>query len=735
MNARRTLTVSTLVVLAGLLAVVPGAHADEAITSTGPVEKLWVGDDLACQVSYQAGDTYEFYPPSVTPGDCGTFVALDGTLYAPDFTAHGTGDQTATGNLGNYTPLTPVSEQISGDGSAANPFAVTTEASAAGKLTVQQTIRYVTGQSKFSVDVTVRNPGNGTMTPRLYFAGDCYASGSDIGYGFRRPEIKSIGCSQNPDNAPAARTIQLLPSSPGSRGVEDKFGNVWARIGNLEAFDDTCLCTTSVDNGVGVEWQISLAPGAAVTRSLDVAFTESTPPAPPADSDGDAIPDIWETGGGAGSDAENLAPLGADPNRKDLFVHADWMEGCKPPVGWETRAIDMFAGKGIALHVDSGPDSLNFDKQPWGTRSRAGAVPYSPNLDIRQSWASLDALKDAQFVASKRRRAFYYVLFADRIQTPGDKDPSHMGIARGIPDSDLIIANCGQIPRADTTYFVHELGHLLGLRHGGFEDLPQFKPNHYSVMNYAWARYALEDDRRFFTYSSQVPPTIDENRVNEQHGLQGPAVWDCPDGTPRRSLRTTWLNNLDLDCDGTAGEKSVKANLNGDTTAGHKWFFFPADVPLYSTLAGFNDWNAIKFGGGGIVGSLTLPQRTETTPPVGEFTEPERAAEQAREKKAVEVQAKQLRIVAKAVQLRKPKRKRARTTLRIQVTDGTARPIRRASVRVKGGTLAKNRKRRRTDRKGYVTLKLKLRSRKQLQIIADRGGYRRAVLILPVVRR
>ena len=32
---------------------------------------------------------------------------------------------------------------------------------------------------------------------------------------------------------------------------------------------------------------------------------------------------------------------------------------------------------------------------------------------------------------------------------------------------------------------MHELGHNLGLRHGG-DDLPNFKPNYLSVMNYSF---------------------------------------------------------------------------------------------------------------------------------------------------------------------------------------------------------------------------------------------------------
>lgn len=738
--------------LACLLGWVSSAAADESFTSTGPIERVWVGEDLACQVSYEAGDTYEFYPPQVAPGDCGVFLSLDGQLYAPAFGGH---TKTATGNLGDYESWTPVSERVVGDGTATNPFQIITEASAGGKVTLTQTVTYVTGKSTFTVSIALRNETAGSLDTRVYFAGDCYASGSDIGYGFRRPEIRSAGCSQNPDNNPAARTVQVLPSSAGSRSVEDRFYDVWRRIGNQEAFDDGCLCSLSVDNGVGVEWKVTLNAASTETKALDVAFTESTPPAPPADSDGDSLPDAWETGA-AGSDAENLAALGADPARKDIFVHVDWMKGCQPDAGWETRAIDLFAAHGIALHIDAGEASMNIGagapqtapRAPWGAASRGGEVPWAETVDLRSDWAQVDTLKDLRFVPSKRRRAFHYVLFADKLRTASLPDPSYQAISRGIPDSDVAIGNCHNKPvpggpdvRGDTTFFVHELGHNLGLRHGGFED-HNFKPNYASIMSYGWVWYLLKDNRRFIGYSDQLRPNIDERNVSERGGIQGPVAWWCGvwpkqggGSTLKNSVRTGVLTDLDLDCDGRYGERSVKANIDGGfdpnakNSSGQLLF-----TPMLDSYSGFNDWTAIKFTGGGVVGSATLPLRQDTAPQ-GELSEPEIQQAAASEQRQVAAAAKQLRVSSKTRQLRKPKRRRKKSRVTVLVTDLNGRPVRHASVRVKGGTLAKGRTRRRTDSKGRVELVLRLRSSKELQVIADRGGYRRSELLIAVVRR
>ena len=353
-----------------LLALPSAARADIGFVSPGPIASIEVSDDLACQVAYAGQSTYEFFPPDKSPGDCGTLIAVDGTLYAPDFDED---DASATSQLGDPSLITAVNERLTGSGTATDPFVITTDATVDnGRVAVQQRVSYAHGQPFYRVDIAVRNLDQGAGKDiRVYHAGDCYASGSDIGHGFTRPEIKSFGCAQNVNNTPAARTIQMLPLSPDSAGVEDRYAEVWRRIGALETLDNTCKCDVSLDNGVALGWQTTLGPIASAEYSLRVAFTESQAPAM-ADSDGDALPDAWETGAGTRSDAENLAPLGASPTRKDIFVHVDWMGDCKPAGDFARKAIEMFESKGIALHVDAGSDSLSTSRARPGARA---AVP------------------------------------------------------------------------------------------------------------------------------------------------------------------------------------------------------------------------------------------------------------------------------------------------------------------------------------------------------------------------
>ena len=65
------------------------------ISSGGPLTHVWIGNDLSCQVQHIAdAPDYEFFPSDVIPGDSGTFIAMGGVLYAPDFANH---DNTASG--------------------------------------------------------------------------------------------------------------------------------------------------------------------------------------------------------------------------------------------------------------------------------------------------------------------------------------------------------------------------------------------------------------------------------------------------------------------------------------------------------------------------------------------------------------------------------------------------------------------------------------------------------------
>ena len=242
----------------------------QTITSSGPLNAIYIGEDLAAQIAHVGDASEEIYPPGTMPGDYGTFLVINGTLYSSDFANHG---GTATSSIGTYTAFTPVSQSaVTGAGTSASPFAVTTVVGVGNTgLTVTQVDSYVVGQESYRTSVTVTNDGSAAVSAILFRAFDCYLGGSDSGYGVVNGT--GPGCSQNPNNVPAGRIEQIVPLDGGNNYYESGYDAVWTWIGGHTAFPNTCDCTILEDNGSGISWNISVPPGGSITRSNLTVFS------------------------------------------------------------------------------------------------------------------------------------------------------------------------------------------------------------------------------------------------------------------------------------------------------------------------------------------------------------------------------------------------------------------------------------------------------------------------------
>jgi hypothetical protein len=246
---------------------------------------------------------------------------------------------------------------------------------------------------------------------------------------------------------------------------------------------------------------------------------------PTLDVDGDGLPDDWEINGidydGDGIPELDLPALGADPLHADIFLEIDWMvrpPQCAGQVCWggsysfqpRTDAmqdvVDAFADApyrnpdrmpGINLHIDAGRLSpvQSVPGGPSGTvpSGYGGEVPWRSNVvplaaDGGFDWTEFEAIKVAHFGpadSDARRDAFHYVLYADRYG-----DPTSSGISRGIPAADFVVTDgpagaLGFTRVQERGTLMHELGHNLGLRHGGPDDETfQGKAIYVSIMNY-----------------------------------------------------------------------------------------------------------------------------------------------------------------------------------------------------------------------------------------------------------
>ncbi len=243
------------------------------ISSAGPLTHIFAGVEASAQVAHALdGTTYEFYPPSTIPGDAGTFLVVDGALYAPRFAEHG---RTATGNLGSYTSFTTVSQTaVQGAGTAADPYRVTTVVAAGNTgLRIIQTDTYQVGLEAYRTDVQVSNSSGAAHSIVLYRAGDCYLGASDFGYGMVTPGVGAVACTKTPNNNPEGRILQYVPLTGGSRYYEARYSEVWSWIGSKQVFPNTCRCADNIDNGAGLSWSQSLPAGGQVTWSHMTAFS------------------------------------------------------------------------------------------------------------------------------------------------------------------------------------------------------------------------------------------------------------------------------------------------------------------------------------------------------------------------------------------------------------------------------------------------------------------------------
>ena len=249
----------------------------QSIASTGPLTRISIGEELGCQVRFLGDEGLELFDPDIPLGSCGTFVAVDGSLYAPNFRAHGAGSpgyrSGATTALGGYTPFSPVGQTRRGHGTITSPWRIVTDVRAGTSgLTLHEVDSYVSRDAGYRTDVTITNTSDGVRAVVLYRAADCYLQESDYGFGFIG-KGGSVACTRTPDNKPPDRVEQWVPLTRGNHFIEARYDDVWAAIARKQSFPDTCRCGTKIDNGSGLSWYIRLSPGQSARRSNLLSFS------------------------------------------------------------------------------------------------------------------------------------------------------------------------------------------------------------------------------------------------------------------------------------------------------------------------------------------------------------------------------------------------------------------------------------------------------------------------------
>jgi hypothetical protein len=304
----------------------------------------------------------------------------------------------------------------------------------------------------------------------------------------------------------------------------------------------------------------------------------------------------------------------APPAGPTVFLHYDYMAVPGPdghtdaPDTAQVQAmVDAFAAHGITLEIDSRhaiiPESqaLVFDEDTstdlppaeclgpdWVDFSTLEAAYFHPTGDHPWHYAVFGRYGDAPYAAT-----FPCGLYSlsGHSQLPGYDLQVTTGRERDIWD-----ASSGRAPAfEDGGTFMHELGHNLGLHHGGDEDV-NYKPNYLSVMNYDFQFSGIPYGATpgstrpvgfRLDYSDVALPTLDENHLDENLGLQ-----DTTHPTDITVDKTCIdieyepaLGPIDWNFDGDATESDVASVI----AAGDG--FENCGYPIH--LTGFDDWAEI----------------------------------------------------------------------------------------------------------------------------------------------
>lgn len=320
------------------------------------------------------------------------------------------------------------------------------------------------------------------------------------------------------------------------------------------------------------------------------------------DDDGDSLRNGWELHGydadGAGIIDVDLPSLGANYRHKDIFVQMDYMYRASATFGLapSQTVLDSIVATFNSAPV-SNPDGVAGIKIHL---ELTNLVPYDD--DLNPAYNDFIAIKNAYF-NPKRTAVYHYMIWANKYN-----GGTSSGNSFNIPNIDFIVtlgawnSGTGGTDYQKIGTFIHELGHNLGLRHGGNDNI-NWKPNYLSVMNYRFQTWGVYRNGSWYNFDYQrfALPSLDETNLNDVLGLNSGGVASaygtaflCPDGTH------IYLWNadepIDWNCNGFA-ETGVIADVNWDGASSHS----------YETLGSQNNWANIVFNGGGIIGSGLAP--------------------------------------------------------------------------------------------------------------------------------
>jgi hypothetical protein len=428
--------------------------------------------------------------------------------------------------------------------------------------------------------------------------------------------IKQVVCPPNTPICPLPSqfTMQILGNNPipntfsGSQsGIDVNIGdgNYEVNEGAPNALQGLVLYTTRSADCNGF-----ISQGQSLTCTITNRYLQAN-----GDEDGDGLLNTWEING---IDQNNDGVIDyaipqSNPLHKNLYVEVDYMNNHRPIGGNTNFGAIEDVRRAFRNAPVSNPDNtpgvnllvqLDENITHQGTTNAAGLATIKS-----QHFGTIAERADpnsANLLAAKRR-VFHYAVFAH--DQPGDFSGSS-GVSDGTPSMNFLITLGAQGYARDpvtnhsvgtrdeqAATFIHELGHNLGLQHGG-GDAINCKPNYLSVMNYLFQFSNLISGRPL-DYSRSALATLNKTNLNEPDGISQSTPPNLnsiygPVGPRQGPGFTSAGVPVDWNFNGRATDRGVISDVNRELVDGRPNAACGTPGPGL-LLNGFNDWNAITY--------------------------------------------------------------------------------------------------------------------------------------------
>jgi hypothetical protein len=328
------------------------------------------------------------------------------------------------------------------------------------------------------------------------------------------------------------------------------------------------------------------------------------------DTDGDGLLDAWETSGydhdGDGVVDVPIHKRGANPKRKDIFIAYAWMnksnseaQSHQPSAAVLKAVVDAFKKAPVSNPDGSTGITVHF--------KNLGGVPHDE--DLNPVWTEFDAIMNPK-VSEAERRIYHRLLNGHAYS-----NTSSSGLSRGIPASDFIetlgrwSSNPGTFKQRAGT-IMHELGHNLGLRHGGVDHI-NYKPNHLSIMSYLnQMDWVLKSGSGLLDYERFNIKDLNEASLKEPAGLDRVGG----DG-PITAYGTRWYKGGALQFKPSGADKNIDWNKNGTATDVGISVDLNNSGGLSVLRGGFPEWANVIFDGGEIGAGAPTEKKNMITSP------------------------------------------------------------------------------------------------------------------------